>query len=223
MVKNELSALAAKIDHTNLKINATWEDIRKTCDEAMAGGAASVCIPPCYVKPAADHLAGRMKICTVIGFPNGYSTTGIKCAEARQSIADGADELDFVINIGMVKSGNWEEVSAELYALRASCAGKVMKVIIEACALNDSEKIMLCKLVSECGAEYIKTSTGFSTGGATEQDVALLKANVAEGVKVKASGGIRSIEFANRLAELGADRIGASAVLPIIINEGKAN
>ncbi|MBQ9980870.1 MAG: deoxyribose-phosphate aldolase [Oscillospiraceae bacterium] len=220
-MKNELSALAARIDHTNLKINARWEDIRLTCDEAIKGGAASVCIPPCFVKRASDYMGNAMKVCTVIGFPNGYNTTEMKCAEARQAIADGAEELDFVINIGMVKNKDWEAVDGELSALRSSCEGKVMKVIIETCALTDDEKIVLCGAVSKCGAEYIKTSTGFSTGGATAADVALLRANVAENVKVKASGGIRTVEFAQELVKLGADRIGASAVLPVIIKEGE--
>lgn len=207
------------VDHTILTTTATWEQVKKLCDEGVRFGTASVCIPPGFVGRAADYVKGRLKICTVIGFPNGYNTTAVKAFEAEQAVREGADEIDMVINLGMVKEGNWNAVTEEIRTVKASCSGRLLKVIVEACQLTEEEKVAACRAVSEAGAEFIKTSTGFSAGGATRQDVALMRANVAPGVKVKAAGGIRSWEDARAFLDLGADRLGTSALVKLALEE----
>ncbi len=205
-------------DHTLLTVDATWEQIKTIVDDGIAYGTASVCIPPAFVKRASQYAGGRVKICTVIGFPNGYATTAVKVFETKDAIINGADEVDVVINLGMVKEGAWEEILAECKQIREASEGKVMKVIIETCLLTEREKGMLCDLVTEAGADYIKTSTGFSTGGATFEDVAFLKSHIGSKVKVKASGGIGSLEAAARFMDLGADRLGTSRIVGIVKN-----
>ena len=200
-------------DHTFLKPEAAWPDIMAVIDDAAVFSAASVCIPPSFVKRAAEYSGGRVKICTVIGFPNGYNTPEVKAFETENAVKNGADEIDAVIDIGMVKEGRCDDLLRELKLIRKACQGKVFKVIIETCLLTEDEKIRLCHIVTESGADFIKTSTGFSSGGATAEDVALLRANVGKNVKVKASGGIRTIEAAEKMIEAGASRIGASAIV----------
>ena len=207
------------VDHTLLTQTATWEEIRKICDEAMEFGTASVCIPPSYVKAAKEYMKDHMAVCTVIGFPNGYSTTAVKAYETKDAIANGADEIDMVINIGWVKDQRWDEVLAEIKAIKASCQGRILKVIVETCLLTEAEKIKLCELVTESGADYIKTSTGFSTGGATREDVALFKAHIGPGVKIKAAGGISSLQDAEDFMALGADRLGTSRIVKLVKGE----
>ncbi len=208
--------LLKKVDHTLLKPESRWEQIRTLIDEAIEYGTASVCIPPSYVKQAKDYAEDEVRICTVIGFPNGYSSTAVKVFEALDAIAAGADEIDMVINIGWVKDKEWNRIRGELSKMRKACDEVILKVIIETCLLSDEEKIKLCNLVTESGADYIKTSTGFSSGGATFSDVELLKKNVGEGIKVKAAGGITSLEDAEKMLEMGADRLGTSRVVKII-------
>ena len=205
--------ILAHVDHTVLTTTATWEQIRTLCDEGMHFHTASVCIPPSYVRQAADYVGDRLKICTVIGFPNGYNTTAVKVFETERAVRDGAAEIDMVINLGMVKQGDWAGVTEEIRAVKAACGGRVLKVIVEACQLTQEEKVAACRAVSEAGADFIKTSTGFSTGGATVVDVALFRANVAPGVRVKAAGGIRTWEDAQAFLELGASRLGTSALV----------
>ena len=207
--------MLSKCDHTLLSQSATFDEIKAIIDDAIAFNTASVCIPPSYVKRAKEYAAGRMKICTVIGFPNGYSTTETKVFETADAVRNGADEIDMVINVGMLKDGLYAEVLNEIKAIRAACEGLILKVIIETCLLTKEEKVKMCEIVSTSGADYIKTSTGFSTGGATAEDVALLYANVTGGVKVKAAGGISSIEDAEKFIELGADRLGTSRIVKI--------
>ena len=202
-------------DHTLLKQEATWEQIKKICDEGKAYECASVCIPASYVKQAADYVGDDLKICTVIGFPNGYSTTEVKVFETEDAVRNGADEIDMVVNLDWVKDCRWDDVLAEMKSIKASCNGRILKVIVEACLLTEEEKIKLCELVTEAGAEYIKTSTGFSTGGATVEDVALFKAHIGPEVKIKAAGGIRTFEAAQAMMDAGADRIGASALVKL--------
>ena len=207
------------VDHTLLKQEATWEQIRELCDQAMTYHAASVCIPPCYVKQAADYVQGRMVICTVIGFPNGNMTTASKVFETKDAIANGATEIDMVINIGMLRAGNTAYVLDEIKQLKAACGKLVLKVIIETCLLTEEEKITMCRLVTESGADFIKTSTGFSTSGATFDDVALMKAHVGPNVKVKAAGGISSFADAEKFIELGANRLGTSRIIKLAMAE----
>lgn len=207
------------VDHTILTTTATWEQVKKLCDEGMRFGTTSVCIPPSFVGRTANYVNGELKICTVIGFPNGYNTTAVKVFETEQAVREGADEIDMVINLGMVKEGDWAAVTEEIRAVKASCRGRVLKVIIEACQLTQEEKIAACHAVSEAGAEFIKTSTGFSTGGATREDVALMRANVAPNVKVKAAGGIRSWQDAQDFLDLGAHRLGTSALVKLALEE----
>lgn len=207
-----------RLDHTLLKQEATWEQIRTLCEEGMAHGVASVCIPPCFVKPAKEYVGDRLSICTVIGFPNGYMTPAAKVFETEDAVGNGADEIDMVINIGMVKERNYTGVLEEIQAVRAACAGKALKVIIETCLLTEEEKVELCHVVTESGADYIKTSTGFSVAGATFDDVKLMKENVGPQVKVKAAGGISSVEDAERFIELGADRLGTSRLIRLLEN-----
>ncbi|MBQ5858555.1 MAG: deoxyribose-phosphate aldolase, partial [Peptococcaceae bacterium] len=190
----ELHEIYTHIDHTQLKQTADWASIQKLCDEAIEGGAASVCIPPCYVKQAADYVEGKMKICTVIGFPNGYQTTTVKLVETKEALADGAEEIDMVINLCDVKNGNFANVAHEIKALKQACGNRVLKVIVETCFLTEEEKVTLCHIVTEAGADYIKTSTGFGSGGATIEDVELFRKECGAEVKIKAAGGIRSQE-----------------------------
>ena len=205
-----------RVDHTLLSQGATWEEIRAICDDGVKYGCASVCIPASYVKQAADYVAGKIAICTVIGFPNGYSTTVAKCFEARDAVENGASEIDMVINIGWVKDGLYDKVLEEIKAVKAACGGKLLKVIIETCLLTDAEKIEMCRVVSDSGAEYIKTSTGFGGGGATREDVALFKAHVAPHVKIKAAGGIANLQDAEDFVALGADRLGTSRIVKAV-------
>ena len=207
--------ILAMVDHTLLAQTATWEQIRQICDDALRFHTASVCIPPCYVRPAKEYLGDRMKVCTVIGFPNGNHTTAEKVFETKDALENGADEIDMVINVGMLKAGNTEYVLDEIKAVRAACAGKILKVIIETCLLTDEEKITMCDLVTRSDADYIKTSTGFSTGGATFDDVALFAEHVGEGVKIKAAGGISSFADAEKFIALGASRLGTSRLVKI--------
>ena len=206
------SEIFSKIDHTLLRQDATWEQIRALCDEAIENGTASVCIPPDYVRQAANYLGGRLPVCTVVGFPNGYSTTATKVFETSDAVSNGADEIDTVINIGWVKDRRYEDILAELTSIKRACGGRILKVIIETCLLTEEEKIKMCRIVSESGADFIKTSTGFSTGGATLEDIRLFKANVAPHVRIKAAGGIRTPEEAEAFIEAGASRIGASRI-----------
>lgn len=208
--------ILARVDHTLLAPTATWEDICQVLDDAMKYGAASACIPAAYVRQAAEYVNGRLPICTVIGFPNGYSTAEVKTFEAASAVRDGADEIDMVLNIGFLKEHRDAEVQAEIRMVHESCHGKLVKVIIETCLLTEEEKIRACELVTKAGAEYIKTSTGFSTGGATFDDVALLRKHVGENVKVKAAGGISSFGDAERFIELGADRLGTSRLVKLM-------
>lgn len=205
-----------RLDHTLLKQDATWEQIKKICDEGVEYGVASVCIPPSFVKRAAEYLDGRLAVCTVIGFPNGYMTTVSKVFETEDAVKNGADEIDMVINIGMVKEGNYGGVLDEIRAVRRACEGKLLKVIIETCLLTEEEKIRMCQVVTESGADYIKTSTGFASGGATFEDVKLMRAHVGPQVKVKAAGGISSVEDAETFIQLGADRLGTSRLIKLL-------
>ena len=211
----ELSQILAKCDHTLLAQTATWADIKLICDDGMKYKTASVCIPASFVKQAKDYVGDKLAICTVIGFPNGYDTTASKCFMASDAVENGADEVDMVINIGWAKAGKWDDITKEIAAVKKACKGKLLKVIIETCLLTDEEKIHLCKCVSDSGADFIKTSTGFSKAGATFADVALFKKHVAPHVKIKAAGGISSLEDAEKFIELGADRLGTSRIVKI--------
>ena len=211
----ELKDILSKCDHTLLAQTATWDEIRAICDDGMKYGCASVCIPASYVKQAAEYVAGKLPICTVIGFPNGYDTTAAKCFMAADAVENGADEVDMVINIGWAKEGRWEDITAEIAAVKAACRGRLLKVIIETCLLTDEEKIALCKCVSDSGADFIKTSTGFSKAGATFHDVELFARHVAPHVKIKAAGGISSLEDAEQFIRLGASRLGTSRIVKI--------
>ena len=201
-----------RVDHTVLTPTATWEQVKQACDDGRRLEVASVCIPPRYVKKANDYVGNTLKICTVIGFPNGYSTPEVKVFEAEDAIRDGADEIDMVINQGLAKEGDWEGVLAEIRAVKESCKGRILKVIVEACNFTYDEKIALCRVVSISGADFIKTSTGFASGGATVEDVKLLREHVSPDVRVKAAGGIRTFEQAQAMIDAGADRVGASAL-----------
>ena len=217
----ELSQILAKCDHTLLSQTATWADIQAICDDGLQFKTASVCIPASFVKQAKEYVGENLAICTVIGFPNGYATTAAKCFMASDAVANGADEVDMVINIGWAKEGKWDAITDEIRQIKAFCHGKLLKVIIETCLLTDEEKIALCKCVSDSGADYIKTSTGFSKAGATTQDVALFKKYVAPHVKIKAAGGISSLEDAETFIAMGADRLGTSRIVKIA--KGLAN
>lgn len=212
----EMKEILSKVDHTLLSQSATWEQIRAICDDGMKYHTASVCIPASYVKQAADYVDGKLPICTVIGFPNGYDTTKAKCFEASDAVENGAQEVDMVINIGWVKDQKWDDLLEEIKAVKQHCEGKLLKVIIETCLLTDDEKIKMCEIVSASGADYIKTSTGFSTAGATFHDVELFAAHVTNGVKIKAAGGISSIADAEKFIELGASRLGTSRIVKIV-------
>ena len=204
------------VDHTQLSQTATWEDIKKLCDDAVEYGTASVCIPPSYVKQAKEYLGEKMAVCTVIGFPNGYNTTAVKEFETRDAIANGADEIDMVINLGWVKDGKFDLVEQEIRTLKAACGDKILKVIIETCLLTDEEKIRMCRAVTDAGADFIKTSTGFSKAGATFDDVKLFAEHVGEKVRIKAAGGISSLEDAEEFLRLGAKRLGTSRIVKLM-------
>ena len=205
-----------RVDHTLLSQGATWEEIRAICDDGMKYGCASVCIPASYVKRAAEYVDGKIAICTVIGFPNGYSTTAAKCFETEDAVKNGASEIDMVINIGWVKDGLYDQILQGIRAVKAACDGRLLKVIIETCLLTEEEKKEMCRVVSVSGAAYIKTSTGFGGGGATREDVALFKANVAPHVKIKAAGGIANMQDAEEFVALGADRLGTSRIVKAV-------
>ena len=211
----ELKEILSRCDHTLLRVDATAAEIRELCDQGIRYGCASVCIPPCHVAGAKQYVADRLKICTVIGFPNGYNTSAVKAFETAEAVRSGADEIDMVVNLAMVKDGAWGDVAEDIHAVREACRGKVLKVIIETCLLTEEEKVRLCQIVTDSGADYIKTSTGFSTGGATREDVALLRANCADHIKVKAAGGISSIQDAEDFIALGADRLGTSRIVKL--------
>ena len=212
-------AILARVDHTELNPAATWEDIRTLCDDAITYGTATVCIPPCYVRRAVSYVGDRLPICTVIGFPHGNSPTAAKAYEAKCVAEAGAKEVDMVINRGWVKDGLFEAITDEIAIVKRACAPAKLKVIIECCGLTDAEKIALCRCVTDAGAAFIKTSTGFDKGGATVEDVALMAQNVGDGVQVKAAGGIRSFEAAQAMIDAGADRIGASALVKLMKTE----
>ena len=213
----DTATILSHVDHTLLKPEATWEQIKTLCDEAMEFGCATVCIPPSFVKQAAAYVQGNLKICTVIGFPNGYMTTAAKAFEAADAIAKGADEVDMVINLAMVKDGDWDAVAEDIAAVRRATEGHILKVIIECCLLTEAEKLEMCRIVSDSGADFIKTSTGFSTGGATREDVALLRACCDDHVKVKAAGGIKTLQDAEDFINLGAERLGTSRIVKLAI------
>ena len=212
----DVKDILSRCDHTLLAQGATWAEIRALCDDGVRYGCASVCIPASYVKQAAEYLGGRLPVCTVIGFPNGYDTTAAKCFEAEDAVRNGASEIDMVINIGWARDGRWEDLLAEIKAVKAACGGRILKVIIECCLLTEAEKIRLCEIVTESGADFIKTSTGFGGGGATREDVALMAAHVGPKVKIKAAGGIASLEDAADFIALGADRLGTSRVVKAV-------
>lgn len=206
------------VDHTLLGVTATWEDIKVILDDGIKYGCASACIPAAYVKEAAEYVDGKLPICTVIGFPNGYNTTAVKVFETKDAIANGAEEIDMVINIGALKNKRYQEIEDEIRQIHEACDGKILKVIIETCLLSEEEKIKMCEIVTNAGAEYIKTSTGFSTDGATFDDVALMRKYIGKDVKVKAAGGISSFDDADKFMALGADRLGTSRLVKIMKN-----
>lgn len=212
----DIKRILSACDHTLLKQDCTWEQIKKICDEGMEFKTASVCIPSSFVKRAAKYVEGKLPICTVIGFPNGYSTTAAKCFEAKDAVDNGADEVDMVVNIGDVKEGNYDKILDEINLVKKSCGEKVLKVIIETCLLTEEEKIKMCETVSKSDADFIKTSTGFSTGGATAEDIKLFAQHVVRPLKIKAAGGISSLEDAQLFLELGADRLGTSRIVNLV-------
>lgn len=208
--------MLGKVDHTQLKAFATWEDIRKLCEEAIRFRTASVCVPPTYIKRIHDTYGDRINICTVVGFPLGYSVTAAKLAEVEQALADGCDEIDMVINISDVKNGLFDKVEEEIRTLKKACGGHILKVIVETCYLTEEEKIAMCRAVTNAGADYIKTSTGFGTGGATREDVELFATHIGENVKIKAAGGVSTVEDLEMFLELGCDRIGTSKAVGLL-------
>ena len=210
-----------RVDHTLLTPTATWEQVKTICDEGMEFCTASVCIPPRYVRQAGEYVENKLKLCTVIGFPNGYQTLEVKVFETEDAIRGGADEIDMMIDLGMAKAGDWAGVLEEIKAVKVSCKGRILKVIVEACQLTQEEKAAACQVVSMSGADFIKTSTGFSTGGATVEDVALFRARISPDVRIKAAGGIRTFEEARAMLQAGADRIGASALVALAREEAR--
>lgn len=212
----DIKDILSKCDHTLLSQTATWEDIKAICDDGMKYHTASVCIPPCYVKAAKEYVGDKLAICTVIGFPNGYNTTAVKNYETADAIKNGADEIDMVINIGELKAGNYEYVENEIRTLKATCGDKILKVIIETCLLTDDEKIKMCEIVTRAGADFIKTSTGFSKAGATFEDIKLFSEHIGANVRMKAAGGISSVEDAEEFVRLGASRLGTSRIVKIV-------
>lgn len=215
----EINEILSKVDHTILKQESTWEDVKQICDDGIKYNVASICIAPSYVKQASEYIKqnnSSLKVCTVIGFPNGYNTTETKVFETANAIENGAEEIDMVINVGWLKDRKYDEISREIKEIKRACQGKLLKVIIETCLLTEEEKIKMCKIVSESGADYIKTSTGFSKAGATFADVELMAKNVAEGIKVKAAGGISGLKDAEKFIELGASRLGTSRIIKAV-------
>lgn len=215
----DVKEILGHVDHTLLTQTARWEEIRQICDDAIAYGTASVCIPPSYVKQAKEYVGEKMAVCTVVGFPNGHSTTKVKEFETKEALAEGADEIDMVINLGWVKDGHFDKIQEEIRTLKAACGQKILKVIIETCLLTEEEKVKMCQAVTAAGADYIKTSTGFSKAGATFEDIELFAANIGPEVKMKAAGGISSLEDAERFLSLGADRLGTSRIIKLAKNE----
>lgn len=215
----DIKNIVSKCDHTQLSVTATWADIKALIDDGIKYGTASVCIPPCFVAEAKKYSAGRLPICTVIGFPNGYSSKAVKVFETADAVKNGADEIDMVINIGDLKAGTYDKILDEIVAVKAACGGKILKVIIETCLLTDEEKIKMCEIVTAAKADFIKTSTGFSKAGATREDVALFAKHVGKGVKIKAAGGISSVKDAEDFVALGADRLGTSRIVKIVKEE----
>ena len=209
----DINRILAAVDHTLLAQDAVWEQVKTLCDDGLRCHTASVCIPPSFVRQAKDYVGDRLAVCTVIGFPNGYSTTAAKCFETEDAVQNGADEIDMVINLGWVKEQNWDALLAEIKAVKAACRGKLLKVIVEACLLTEEEKIRMCEIVSQSGADFIKTSTGFAGGGATREDVALFARHVAPSVRIKAAGGISGLQDAEDFLNLGASRLGASRIV----------
>ncbi len=216
----DINKILSKVDHTLLKQSATWEEIKAICDDGIKYKTASVCIPASFVKRAKDYVGDKVKICTVIGFPNGYSTTATKVFETRDAIYNGADEIDMVINIGDLKDGNYDAILNEIKAIKLACDTKILKVIIETCMLSKEEKIKMCEIVTKSGADFIKTSTGFGSSGATFEDIEIFAKNVGSQVKIKAAGGISSIADAEKFVSLGADRLGTSRIVKIVKEEG---
>lgn len=212
----DINEILGKVDHTLLKTTATWNEIKEICDDALTYHTASVCVPPSYVSHCAAYLCGRIPVCTVIGFPNGYNTTAVKCFEAETAIADGADEIDMVINLGWVKDGLYDRILEEINDVKSSCGEKVLKVIVETCALTYDEKVKITEVVAKSDADFIKTSTGFAASGATFEDIELFGENIQNNTQIKAAGGISSLEDAERFIELGADRLGTSKIVKII-------
>ena len=212
----DIKDILSKCDHTLLSQTATWEDIKAICDDGMKYHTASVCIPPCYVKAAKEYVGDKLAICTVIGFPNGYNTTAVKNYETADALKNGADEIDMVINIGELKAGNYDYVENEIATLKATCGDKILKVIIETCLLTDDEKIKMCEIVTRAGADFIKTSTGFSKAGATFEDIKLFSEHIGPNVRMKAAGGISSVEDAEEFVRLGASRLGTSRIVKIV-------
>ena len=219
MILMEKKAILERVDHTLLLQTATWEEIRQICDDAVAYGVASVCIPPSYVKQAKDYVKDKMAVCTVIGFPNGYNTTAVKVFETKDAISNGADEIDMVINIGLLKAKEYDAVSEEIKQVKAACGNHILKVIIETCLLTEEEKVKMCEIVNASGADFIKTSTGFSKNGATFEDVALFAKHINPSVRIKAAGGISSFDDAERFIELGASRLGTSRIVKLARNQ----
>lgn len=217
----DIKEITARVDHTMLKQTAVWEDIKRLCDEAVKYNTASVCIPPSFVKDACDYIDGRIKVCTVIGFPNGYNTTAVKAFETRDAVKNGADEIDMVINIGDLKAKKYDKILDEINEIKAACGGRLLKVIIETCLLTDDEKIKMCEIVSKSDADFIKTSTGFSTAGATRDDVKKFKAHIISPTRIKAAGGIKSLKDAEDFINLGAQRLGTSSIIKILEGEIK--
>ncbi len=215
----DINKILSHCDHTLLAVDAKWDDIKQICDDGMKYKTASVCIPASYVKQASEYVGGKLSICTVIGFPNGYSTTAVKAFEAKNAVENGADEIDMVINVGWAKDGKFDEILNEIKEIKAACGGKILKVIIETCLLTDDEKKELCRVVTESGADFIKTSTGFSKGGATREDIALFAENIGPHVRMKAAGGIRSFEDAEDYLKLGCERLGTSAIVKLVKNQ----
>ncbi|MBR3819287.1 MAG: deoxyribose-phosphate aldolase [Clostridia bacterium] len=215
----DINNILSHCDHTLLAVDATWDDIKQICDDGLKYKTASVCIPASYVKQAAEYVEGKLAICTVIGFPNGYSTSAVKAFEAKNAVENGADEIDMVINVGWAKDGRFEDILNEIKEVKSACSGKILKVIIETCLLTDDEKKEMCRVVTESGADFIKTSTGFSKGGATREDIALFAANIGENVKMKAAGGIRSFDDAEDYLNLGCERLGTSAIVKLVKNQ----
>lgn len=219
----DIQKITAAVDHTLLNTTATWQQIQDLCDEALAYNTASVCIPPAYVAEAAQYLKGQMPVCTVIGFPNGYNTQKTKVQETQNAIEDGANEIDMVINLGLLKAGREALVQREIEAVKKACGSHILKVIVEACLLTPEEKVAVCRLITDAGADYIKTSTGFAGGGATPEDVALFARHIGPGVKIKAAGGIRSLEDAWQFLQLGASRLGTSSIVRLIKGQNIAS